>query len=206
MIPWEDSRILSTVCWANILRLYSRLIIDRHGSPCKGDKQLNSWWISKSLLRKRQLLCYIGNDGIFSFSSPSSQCGLVQCGTLSVPLLRLQRRWNRSNLWSDHIRLSSCVIGEYQGVWLDWLHDHSVHSLGHPWLPSFLLSLCLATEEKPSTVCGKENIFLSLPCQVFGTLCMAVGSSLRCLPLLFPALKSSFTGCCHAGKHFPSSS
>ena len=109
-------------------------------------------------------------------------------------------------VWSDHIGLSSCVIGENQGVWLDWLHNHSVHSLGHPWLPSFLLSLCLVTEEKPPTVCGKENIFLSLPCQVFGTLCMAVGSSLRCLPLLFPALKSSFTGCCHAGKYSSSSS
>ena len=31
---------------------------------------------------------------------------------------------------------------------------------------------------------------------------MAVGASIRCLPLLFPAFQSSFTACCHAGRDF----
>ena len=82
---------------------------------------------------------------------------------------------------------------------MDGLHHNTVHPLGNSRLPALLLPLCPAPKEKSPIVSGEKN-HPDFSChQVFATVCMAVGATIRCLPLLFPALESSFTACCHAG-------
>ena len=71
---------------------------------------------------RQSLSQFIGKDGTSLLSSLSSQCGPVPYGTLSVLLLHLRRRLDLAFGGSGEIN---------SGVWMDGLHPHSFHPLGH---------------------------------------------------------------------------